>query len=98
MYTEPMLRFFCGVLLLLPLMACSSSPQIDADLQPAAGKPVDWAVVVHGGAGLRAALDEAKRRAEAGDDALDIVESVVRILEDNELFNAGRGAALTEKG
>ncbi|MFT3683701.1 MAG: isoaspartyl peptidase/L-asparaginase [Phycisphaerales bacterium] len=110
-----MLRFLCGALLLLPLMACSSSPQTDTDLQPAAAKPLDWAVAIHGGAGtldrdgdpqliaayragLRAALDEAKRRAEAGEDALTIAESVVRILEDNELFNAGRGAALTEKG
>jgi len=49
-------------------------------------------------AGLTAALAEGKRRAEAGEPAVEIVEAVVRILEDNELFNAGRGAALTERG
>jgi beta-aspartyl-peptidase (threonine type) len=33
-----------------------------------------------------------------GGSALDACEAVVRELEDNELFNAGRGAALTERG
>lgn len=47
---------------------------------------------------MKRALEEGKRRAEAGEKAVDIVEAVVRMLEDNELFNAGRGAALTEKG
>lgn len=98
-------------------MACSSSPQTGQSplSDSTSGAAVEWAVVVHGGAGtlersddpavaaayragLKAALDEGKRRAEAGDNALDIVEAVVRILEDNELFNAGKGAALTEKG
>ena len=49
-------------------------------------------------ASLKAALEEGKRRAEAGESAMDIAEAVVRMLEDNELFNAGRGAALTERG
>ena len=47
---------------------------------------------------LAAALDEGTRRLAAGQSALDVAEAVVRILEDNELFNAGRGAALTAKG
>jgi beta-aspartyl-peptidase (threonine type) len=93
-------------------MACSSSPQIDT--RPS-GAPVEWAVVVHGGAGtldrakeagmidayrasLKAALDEGKRLTESGAPAMDVAEAVVRMLEDNELFNAGRGAALTDKG
>lgn len=49
-------------------------------------------------ASLRAALEEGKRLAEAGAPAMDIAEAVVRMFEDNELYNAGRGAALTDKG
>jgi beta-aspartyl-peptidase (threonine type) len=58
----------------------------------------DPALIAAYRASLKAALEEGKRRAEAGESALDVAEAVVRILEDNELFNAGRGAALTEKG
>ncbi|MBS0186974.1 MAG: isoaspartyl peptidase/L-asparaginase [Planctomycetes bacterium] len=75
-------------------------------------KPV-WALAIHGGAGAipkgdpaeaayRASLDRVlaagARRLEAGDSALDVVESLVRLLEDDELFNAGKGAVLNEKG
>jgi beta-aspartyl-peptidase (threonine type) len=47
---------------------------------------------------MRRVLDEGKRRLAAGDAALDVCESLVRMLEDDELFNAGRGAVLTERG
>lgn len=47
---------------------------------------------------LRRALDEGTRRLAAGESALDVCEAVVRLLEDDPLFNAGRGAALTERG
>jgi beta-aspartyl-peptidase (threonine type) len=47
---------------------------------------------------LATALDEGTRRLAEGQSALDVAEAVVRMLEDNELFNAGRGAALTAKG
>ncbi|HYD00627.1 MAG TPA: isoaspartyl peptidase/L-asparaginase, partial [Phycisphaerales bacterium] len=107
-----MVRFLCGLLAVVPLMACSSSHQATENAGTA---PVEWAVVVHGGAGtlergegpemeaayraaLKAAIDEGKRRAEAGEPAMDVAEAVVRMLEDNELFNAGRGAALTDRG
>lgn len=49
-------------------------------------------------AGLSEALREGQRLLAGGASALDAAEAVVRILEDNELFNAGRGAALTERG
>jgi beta-aspartyl-peptidase (threonine type) len=35
---------------------------------------------------------------EEGGNSLDAVETVIRYLEDNPLFNAGRGAALTSEG
>lgn len=94
-------------------MACSSSPQAEpvpvaasplswaVAIHGGAGtidRDGDPNLIAAYRAGMQAALDEARRRAQAGDPALDIAEAVVRILEDNELFNAGRGAALTEKG
>jgi beta-aspartyl-peptidase (threonine type) len=71
----------------------------------------DVAIVVHGGAGkwLDAAhglaLDGVRRAVEAGHavlagggEALTAVEAAVIVLEDDPLFNAGRGAALNERG
>jgi len=70
-------------------------------------------ILVHGGAGDRPATGpeaEAARAGcaaearigldiqEAGGGALDAVEAAVRALEDDERFNAGRGACLTRAG
>jgi len=44
------------------------------------------------------ALEEGRSRLERGDAALDTVEAVVRMLEDNPNFNAGRGAVTTAMG
>ena len=53
-------------------------------------------------AAYRAGLDEALRSGSAvldkGGTALDAVSATVRILEDNPLFNAGRGAVFTAEG
>jgi len=49
-------------------------------------------------AGLAAALDGAFALLERGGSSLDAVAAAVRILEDDELFNAGHGAALTREG
>lgn len=74
-----------------------------------------WAIVIHGGAGMldRSMPAEMKLRYEqgltdalnagrtilaSGGTSLDAVEAAVRSLEDNELFNAGRGAVLTRAG
>ncbi|MCW3111650.1 MAG: asparaginase [Segetibacter sp.] len=70
-------------------------------------------MVVHGGAGpdsefikknietykqgLREAVDTGYSVLEGGGSALDAVEAAVNYLEDNPLFNAGRGSALNEK-
>jgi beta-aspartyl-peptidase (threonine type) len=70
-------------------------------------------IVVHGGAGpdsefikknmegykqgLQEAADTGYRILEEGGSAMDAVEAAVNYLEDNELFNAGRGSALNEK-
>jgi len=48
--------------------------------------------------GLEAALDESYALLERGGSSLDAVTTAVRILEDDPLFNAGHGAALTRDG
>jgi beta-aspartyl-peptidase (threonine type) len=71
-------------------------------------KPV---LVVHGGAwaipddmveahlnGIRAALAAGWRELEHGAPALDAVEAAVRIMEDDEAFDAGRGSFLNRDG
>lgn len=71
------------------------------------------ALAVHGGAGpdsefikqnqeqykkgIQQALDTGYRILELGGSALDAVEAAVNTLEDNQIFNAGRGSALNEK-
>ena len=43
-------------------------------------------------------LDAARRLLEQGTDAVDVVKAAVTIMEDFELFNSGRGAALCSDG
>ena len=49
-------------------------------------------------AGLNGALDAGAAILGAGGSALDAVEAAARLLEDNEMFNAGRGSVLTADG
>ena len=49
-------------------------------------------------AGLTRALAEGQRVLEGGGSALDAVEATIRTMEDNPLFNAGRGAVFTAEG
>ncbi|WP_380873736.1 isoaspartyl peptidase/L-asparaginase [Sphingomonas sp. DBB INV C78] len=51
-----------------------------------------------GRAGLKAALDAGAAILSAHGSALDAVEAAVRILEDDPLFNAGRGSVFTAEG
>jgi L-asparaginase / beta-aspartyl-peptidase len=71
------------------------------------------AIAIHGGAGpdsefikkhvkeykegLKAAIEEAYAMLEEGSNAVDVVETAIKALEDNPLFNAGRGSSLTER-
>uniref|UniRef100_A0A0A0KZV2 beta-aspartyl-peptidase n=1 Tax=Cucumis sativus TaxID=3659 RepID=A0A0A0KZV2_CUCSA len=73
-----------------------------------------WAIAVHGGAGVDPDLplhrqDDAKKfltrcldlgihALRSNHSAIDVVELVVRELENDPLFNSGRGSALTEDG
>jgi beta-aspartyl-peptidase (threonine type) len=49
-------------------------------------------------AALNEALQAGKKILENDGTALDAVETVIRVLEDNPLFNAGKGAAFTHDG
>lgn len=49
-------------------------------------------------ASLDRALAQGERMLAAGASALDVVEAVTRVLEDDPLFNAGRGAVFTAEG
>ncbi len=70
-----------------------------------------WSILVHGGAGTvpedaqgahtRGCFDAAEiggRLLSAGGSALDAVQRAVEALENNPLYNAGRGASLTDAG
>lgn len=48
--------------------------------------------------GLEAALAAGEQVLESGGSAIDAVEATVRSLEDNPIFNAGRGAVFTSEG
>lgn len=49
-------------------------------------------------AALAAALNAGAKVLSSGDSALDAVETVIRLMEDDPLFNAGRGAVFTAEG
>ncbi|WP_198315798.1 isoaspartyl peptidase/L-asparaginase family protein [Chitinophaga tropicalis] len=49
-------------------------------------------------AGLQEALSTGYKLIQAGKSSLDAVEATVRVLEDNPLFNAGKGAVFTHDG
>src|SRR5689334_1821060 len=49
-------------------------------------------------AGLNAALAAGQKVLAAGGSSLDAVEATIRVLEDDPLFNAGRGAVFTADG
>ncbi len=49
-------------------------------------------------ASITAILEQGRERLEAGAAALDVVEYCVNLLEDNPLYNAGKGSVLNENG
>lgn len=66
----------------------------------AGGNPARWSEQQREArlAGIRSVLEEGKRMLSAGASAVDTVEAVIRMLEDDATFNAGRGAVLTSAG
>ena len=110
--------FRSGLLLGLALLAaCAAVPP--PAVAPSAASPAarpQWALVIHGGAGVieraqmtpeteaayRAAMNAALDRGTAvlarGGTSLDAIEAVIHGMEDDPLFNAGRGAVFTAEG
>ncbi len=94
-------------LLLLPILACGAplrqaeAPRFALALHGGAGviprdtPPAEREAYLQG---LQAALREGRDRLARGEPALDVVEAVVRLLEDDPQFNAGKGAVFTEDG
>ncbi|KAA5541348.1 isoaspartyl peptidase/L-asparaginase [Roseiconus nitratireducens] len=83
------------------------------DPSHAQSSKLQYAIVIHGGAGglptkeewrvnrgavLEQALSEGKQMLASGRSSLDTVEAVVRILEDSPWFNAGKGAVCNAEG
>ncbi len=66
----------------------------------AGGDPVKWSDEYKATrrAGLQAALDTGVKLLKMDAPALEVVEQVVRVMEDNPVFNAGRGCVLNARG
>jgi len=66
----------------------------------AGGDPTTWSDELRAlrKGGLEKALQIGRDLLTAGNTSLDAVEAVIRSLEDDAAFNAGRGAVVTEKG
>jgi L-asparaginase / beta-aspartyl-peptidase len=106
---SPLLIFMISLL----IFSCNNEKKPSAQVPE---KKAEWAIVIHGGAGVitrdkmtpemdknfRAALTEALNKGKSilidGGSALDAVENVIRIMEDNPLFNAGKGAVFNHEG
>lgn len=94
---------------------CEPSEETDEAGSAGNSRNSEWALALHGGAGvisrdipeeaqqeyfdsLEEALAVGEEILENGGSALDAVEQVVKNLEDNPLFNAGRGSVFTNEG
>lgn len=105
-------RGLVGAAMTLGAMSAAAA----AGAQALQAKKGQWAMEIHGGAGVieraqlgpqgeaayRASLKQALAAGTAvlakGGSSLDAVEAAIRVMEDDPLFNAGRGAVFTEQG
>lgn len=95
-------------------IVCSSPFTVQAQ-NDAKVKKMEYAIVLHGGAGsapnqfskeknaarrqsLEKALNKGKSILAAGGSSLDAVEAVIRTMEDDPIFNAGKGAVYNARG
>jgi beta-aspartyl-peptidase (threonine type) len=101
---------FCFVFLIFSAMSISMTyAQANPDASKrfalvlhggAGGEPDKWSdeYKQRRRSGLAAALDVGTKILSTGGTSLDAVEAVVRVLEDDPMFNAGRGCVLNERG
>lgn len=108
---KEMIRRFCLAILALTSIGVILSQQQSGAATPesawaiaihggAGGDPGTWAEKDREARrlGLQKALKVGKGVLASGGTSLDAVEAVIRVLEDDPIFNAGRGAVLTDKG
>jgi beta-aspartyl-peptidase (threonine type) len=105
------------IVIVLSLFSCKNTPRVpDQTVGKSVVPKQEWAIVIHGGAGVitrekmtpemdkeyRAALTGAinigKKILVQGGTALEAVEKTINVMEDNPLFNAGKGAVFTHDG
>ena len=90
------LAALCGVALSGPAAAADNAPKWSLAVHGGAGVLERGELTPEKDkafrAGLDAALEAGAKVLKAGGSSLDAVEAAVRVLEDNPLFNAGRGA------
>lgn len=94
-----------GAILMDPTMAVAAENKAEPKWAivihgGAGGDPSHWdeAKTTNRKLGLERALQTGREMLAEGQRALDVVETVIRVLEDDAAFNAGRGAVLTEEG
>lgn len=96
-------------------LRATSAPRLAASKNSSTKRKVEYAIVLHGGAGsspvqfppernaarrksLAAALKAGQEVLAKGGTSLDAVESVIRVMENDPIFNAGKGAVYNSKG
>ncbi len=102
-----MKALFIHVITLVPLV-CATDLSAQPDRVQA-----EYAIAIHGGAGkapptdewrtaraetLQQALKAGSEMLKQGEASLDVVDAVIRILEDSPYFNAGKGAVFNQAG
>ncbi|MDX1946004.1 MAG: isoaspartyl peptidase/L-asparaginase [Pirellulaceae bacterium] len=95
------LLILAGLLLMIDIAVAEEKPSFALVLHGGAGKdpakmPADEVRAVE--ASLEKALDVGLAALRTGGDSLTAVEKVIRFLEDDPLFNAGRGAVFNSEG
>jgi beta-aspartyl-peptidase (threonine type) len=94
--------FFAAVFLLVPLASLAAPPEYALVIHGGAGTLLKKDMTPEQEQAYRDALTNAletgKKILAAGGTSLDAVEAVIRLMEDDPLFNAGRGAVFTEEG
>jgi L-asparaginase / beta-aspartyl-peptidase len=100
----------------ISLFYCNNEKTNSTQNNGTMGTKQDWAIAIHGGAGvitrdkmspdldqkyreaLTIALNTGKKILAEGGTALEAVERTINIMENNPLFNAGKGAVFTHEG
>jgi L-asparaginase / beta-aspartyl-peptidase len=113
---RPILKYYFLLLIIVFSMSgCMNNKKTVQTTVPASPKQ-EWAIVIHGGAGvitrdkmtpemdkeyraaLTMALNTGRKILADGGTALEAVEKSINVMEDNPLFNAGKGAVFTHDG